>query len=67
METFRNYRVPTNLVLYQILRNARVIIANSQSNLKTEKKKLEGIKEKGCDIKNNYSGNLYSGMHTFVG
>jgi hypothetical protein len=28
---------------------------------------LKGIKEKGCDIRNNYSGKLYSGMHTFVG
>jgi hypothetical protein len=28
---------------------------------------LKGIKENGCDIRNSYSGNLYSGMHTFVG
>jgi len=28
--------------------------------------KLKGIKEKCCEIRNNYSGNLYNGMHTFV-
>jgi hypothetical protein len=28
--------------------------------------KLKGIKEKVCDIRKNYSGNLHSGMHTFV-
>jgi hypothetical protein len=29
--------------------------------------KLKGIKEKCYDMRNNYSGNFYSGMHTFVG
>jgi hypothetical protein len=27
---------------------------------------LKGNKENGCDIRNNYSGNIYSGMYTFV-
>jgi hypothetical protein len=38
METFRNNRVPTNLVFYQILRNAIDIIANSQSKVKNGRK-----------------------------
>jgi hypothetical protein len=28
--------------------------------------KLKGIKENCCDVRGNYSGNLYSGMHRFV-
>jgi hypothetical protein len=28
--------------------------------------KLKGIKAKVFDIRNNYSGNLYSGIHTLV-
>lgn len=28
--------------------------------------KWKGIKEKCCDMRNNYSGNFYNGMHTFV-
>jgi hypothetical protein len=46
----------------------RFISFNSKLTIKSLKmaEKLKGIKEKGCDVRSNYSGNLYSGMHKFV-